>query len=313
MTSTASFAATIRAFVAHLHAIQGLASTTQQTYANNVRQFAAWMDDHEQRDLATASVEDIEAWVAACTRRGLAPRTRTLAVASLRSFYAWLPDRGDNPALRVRTPRIPPSDVTPYTSEEIDVMLTAARARSGLAARVEEAAISTLRFTGLRVQELVDLRLEAVDLTARRLEVIGKGGHQRVLPIAHDLRALLDGYLRWTRPACSASRWLFASPRSRPDGPWAGRIAPSAIRRAVREVGEAAGVGGRHHPHRWRHTFATELLRAGVDVHSAQRLLGHVKAGTTANYLHLVDDELCVAVDEVYDLTEVEVALRASS
>jgi len=64
----------------------------------------------------------------------------------------------------------------------------------------------------------------------------------------------------------------------------------------VRRDGEAAQPAGPHHPHRWRHSFATEVLTAGVDVHTTQRLLGHVKAGTTAGYLHLLDDDLCAAV-----------------
>jgi site-specific recombinase XerD len=258
-------------------------------------------------------VEDIEGWAAAQTRRGLAPRTRRLAIAALRSFYAWLPGRDDNPAATVRPPRIPPSDVTPYTPDEVTAMLASARATTGLAARVDEAVLLTLRFTGLCVRELVDLELRSVDLDDRRLDIVGKGGHQRLVPIALDLREHLRDYLRWTRPACPTSEHLFASPRSRPHGSWWGRISPAGIRRAVRSIGQSAGVPGRHHPHRWRHTFATELLRAGVDVHSAQRLLGHVKAGTTATYLHLVDDELCEAVDQVYDLSDVEGALSRSS
>ena len=65
----------------------------------------------------------------------------------------------------------------------------------------------------------------------------------------------------------------------------------------MREAGEVAGVSGRHFPHRWRHTYATSLLRRGVDVFKAKRLLGHSKLATTERYLHLVDDDLADAVD----------------
>jgi site-specific recombinase XerD len=268
---TAPASASIEPFVAHLAGARGLAATTQQTYGYFVGQFAEWMAQRGERRISTATVDDIEAWVAAATRRGLAPRTRKLAIASLRSFYAWLPGRDDNPAERVRPPRIPPSDITPYTPEEVSAMLAMARAAPGLAARVEEAAVCTLRFTGLRVQELVSLELGAVDLEARRLDIVGKGGHQRLVPIAHDLRDHLHDYLRWTRPVCPLSPWLFASPRSRPDGPWWGRISPAAVRRVVRTLGAAADVPGRHHPHRWRHTFATELHMRGVASDASRR------------------------------------------
>jgi integrase/recombinase XerD len=131
--------------------------------------------------------------------------------------------------------------------------------------------------------------------------VTGKGARPRTMPLAVDLQRHLRGYLATVRPSCPASPWLFSWPRSRPDGPWCGRISPAVVRAIVRRAGEDAGVPGHHRPHRWRHTFATELLRAGVDVHSAQRLMGHVRAGTTTAYLHLVDEELCEAVDRVYD------------
>lgn len=89
----------------------------------------------------------------------------------------------------------------------------------------------------------------------------------------------------------TGSPWLFANPRSRVGGPWEGRLSPGVVRGIVVRAGDAAQILGRHHPHRWRHSFATEVLTAAVDVHTTQRLLGHVKAGTTAGYLHLLDDE----------------------
>lgn len=309
----------ITAYTRHLHAVQGAAPRTVASYAFAVCQFDTWLAEHRGCGVATAKSNDIEAWVVAGASRGLAPRTRRLAIAALRSFYAWLPDRDDNPAERVRTPRIPPVDVLPYLPDEAERILATAAARSGLAARVDEAALTAIRYTGLRVSELVDLRQSSLDLDARRLDVVGKGGRQRLIPLAAALRDHLADYVANIRPYCPPSAWLFASPRSDPAGAWWGRMSSSSVRRVVRRCGEEAGVGGRHHPHRWRHTFATELLRAGVDVHAAQRLLGHVKAGTTANYLHLVDDELCDAVDRVFDrsnpvssaVTALELALHA--
>ncbi len=292
----------VNAYGAHLRGVQGLAATSVTTYTGVVQQFSRWLLDERHRSPAAASVADIEAWVGAQMRSGRAPATRRLGIAALRSFYDWLPDRDDNPAARVRTPRVPPSDISPYDPADVDRILQVANARGTLTGRVEAAVLSTLRYTGLRVTELTSIETANVDLAERRLQVVGKGSRPRVLPLAVDLRQHLADYLEQTRPRCPPSRRLFASPRSQPGGRWAGRISPAAIRRAVRDLGEEAGVAGPHHPHRWRHTFATELLRAGVDVHSAQRLLGHVKVGTTAGYLHLVDAELRDAVDRVYDV-----------
>lgn len=298
----------VAAFAAHLHAIQGASPRTVEAYTGTVRRFARWLDEHDDATLTTATSHHVERWIINGAARGLAARTRTLAIHGLRSFYTWLPGRLDDPAARVRTPRLPPSDVTPYQPEESARVLATVAAARGLSARVEQAMLATFRYTGLRLVELVDLSLRDVDLDQRRLTVVGKGGRQRAIPLAHALRRELERYVTTVRPECPPSSWLFSSPRSRADGPWWGRICPSAVRRAVREHGEAADVAGRHHPHRWRHTFATDVLRAGVDVHTAQRLLGHVKAGTTAGYLHLVDDELCAAVDGVYRLPQAPAA-----
>lgn len=298
----------VAAYLANLRGVQGMADSTMRVYGGAVRQFGRWLEQHDRAGLAAAERADIEAWMGAQARRGLAPNTRRLGVAALRSFYAWLPGRDDNPAMQVRKPRLPPSDVTPYTPEEAAAILAAADGRRDLHGRLDAAVLATLRYTGLRVTELVDAPTAMLDLDARRLELAGKGGQPRVVPLAADLAVRFEAYLQRTRPSCPDSPWLFSSPRSRPGGRWDGRIAPAVVRVLVRRYGELAGVPGRHHPHRWRHTFATELLRAGVDVHSAQRLLGHVKIGTTAGYLHLVDDELCAAVDDVYDVAGVEVA-----
>lgn len=301
----------IASFAAHARAVQGLAPSSVASYTGYVRQFARWLECTGRPVLVVASTADVEAWVVLLATRGLAPRTRALAIHSLRSFYAWLPFRGDDPAAAVPTPRLPPADVTPYRAEEVRDILRGLDGHRDVAGRSAAAIVTTLRFTGLRARELVDAEMRHLDLDAQRLDVVGKGGRQRVVPLAAALTRHLAGYVQEVRPHLPASRWLFVSPTGRRDSPWWGRCPPAFVRRAVREAGDDAAIDGRHHPHRWRHTFATELLRAGVDVHSAQRLLGHVKVGTTAGYLHLVDDELCAAVDQVYraDTEDAEVGL----
>lgn len=293
----------IARFAAHLQGVRGLAPTTVATYTDAVDRFGRWLATRDRGPLATADRADVVAWVAAQAELGLAPATRALNLHGLRSFYDWLPDRADDPTDRVPTPRIPPRDITPYRAIEADRILAVASSDASPCGRLAHAVLATLRYTGLRCAELCSLQIGDLDLDAdaRRIAVVGKGGVPRVVPVAWPLRSILAAYLSESRPLETGSPWLFANPRSRVSGPWEGRLSPAAVRGIVVRAGEEARIPGRHHPHRWRHSFATEVLTAGVDVHTTQRLLGHVKAGTTSGYLHLLDDELCAAVGRVFD------------
>ncbi len=290
-------------FSAHLHGVQGFAPTTAATYTDAVERFGRWLATRDRGPVTDAHHRDVIAWMTEQAEVGLAPATRALNLYGLRSFYRWLPDRADDPTDRVPSPRIPPRDITPYRAEECDQILDVAATDPSRGGRLAHAVLATLRYTGLRCAEVCSLQTGDLDLHAdsRRIEVVGKGGMPRVVPVAWPLRSILAAYLTESRPMEVGSPWLFANPRSRVGGPWEGRLSPGAVRGIVVRAGEAARIAGRHHPHRWRHSFATESLTAGVDVHTTQRLLGHVKAGTTAGYLHLLDDDLCAAVGLVFD------------
>jgi len=133
--------------------------------------------------------------------------------------------------------------------------------------------------------ELVGLRIAELDLDRGRTRVLGKGRGWRVVPLPHVLVDILTSYLDEIRPALPDSPRVFANPRSTVLSRHAGALDPQIVQLICKPAGHRAGVTRPHHPRRWRHAFATELLIAGVDVHATQRPLGHVKAGTTAGYL----------------------------
>jgi site-specific recombinase XerD len=102
------------------------------------------------------------------------------------------------------------------------------------------------------------------------------------------------------RPELSASAFFFASPSSHRGDRYEGRLGPPSVANLVRRAGSEAGVTGRHFPPRWRHSYATSLLRRGVDIHVVQRLMGHSNITTTTRYLHLSDADLSEAVDKAF-------------
>jgi site-specific recombinase XerD len=111
---------------------------------------------------------------------------------------------------------------------------------------------------------------------------------------------VLDDYLASLRPALAKSAFCFVNPSAHRDERCEGRYGPICVTRLVSRAGTGAGVGGRHYPHRWRHSYATSLLRRGVDIHVVQRLLGHSNIATTTRYLHLSDADLSDAVERAF-------------
>jgi site-specific recombinase XerD len=111
---------------------------------------------------------------------------------------------------------------------------------------------------------------------------------------------VLTAYLDELRPLLTPSPYLFVNPDGLPDCSVTGRYGARAVHRLVDHAGRGAGLPGRHFPHRWRHTYATSLVRRGVDIHVIQRLMGHSNITTTTRYLHLSDADLLAAVDKAF-------------
>ena len=187
-----------------------------------------------------------------------------------------------------------------YTDAEADLMLAWVGDQPGKRGRVGYAVLATLRWTGLRRNEISMLRLDDVDLDARRISLVGKGDKARIVPIAPPLVPILDDYLTSLRPALAKSAFFFVNPSAHHGERYEGRYGPMTVAKLVQRAGTGAGVTGRHFPHRWRHSYATSLLRRGVDIHVVQRLLGHSNIATTTRYLHLSDADLTDAVERAF-------------
>ena len=237
---------------------------------------------------------------------GCSGATRRVALHALRSFYRWQrPDTSTlNPAAATRRPRSRPPQTTAYTETEADTLLAAATtggadgsSRVGLRAGLEPAVLATLRWAGLRANELCTLPVAGLDLDAQLLTVIGKGTRQRTVPIPDVLTAHLDHYLHVVRPTLPDSARLFTNPLGQQDGqPLTGRALLDLCRRA----GATTGIAGPHTALRWRHTYASASLARGVDMYAVSRLLGHARVETTQRYLHLDTGQLTDAIRRAY-------------
>jgi len=276
------------------------------TYAFHL---AAFRDNLADRypDLTLPNVQPVhvKAYLLALSARGIAPATRSSALFALRSLYEYLRSEdlvAVNPTLGLKVPGARKLRTEIYTDAEAeaDQMLAWVGDQPGKRGRVGYAVLATLRWTGLRRNEIAMLRLDDVDLDARRISLVGKGDKARIVPIAPPLVPILDDYLTTLRPAHPKSAFFFVNPSSQRGGTNTGRYGPMSVSVLVKAAGTGAGVSGRHFPHRWRHSYATALLRRGADIHVVQRLFGHSNIATTTRYLHLSDADLTDAVDKAF-------------
>mgnify|MGYP001594132416 FL=1 len=181
------------------------------------------------------------------------------------------------------------------TGEEMDRLLAAPDAKT-LEGRRDGAMLELLYATGMRVSELVQLRLGQIRLDAGFCLVHGKGDKTRLVPLGDLARARVGAYLEEVRPAFRRGRLsdhLFLTRRGGP-------MTRQAFWQRLRKWSKVAGIQRAISPHMLRHSFATHLLRRGADLRSIQEMLGHVSLSTTQKYTHLATDQLLAVYDKTH-------------
>ena len=290
-------------YLTHLSAVAGLAPTTCANHGVYLRHFLSWWAAARPGvDPVDAVPADLAAFLIHEADRGISAATRGAQAAMLRRFYAWLVLTGRcaaTPAAALGAPRTPPRHPEVYRPEEVAAILAHTGQLADLRGRQRHAIVTFLRYTGVRSRELRTLPLDRLDLTAGRAEVVGKGSRPRAVLLPDPLVVVLKVHLTEVRPQLPASDLVFVNPRGYGHHQ-AHRFEQAALGREVELAGLGAGVPGRHYPHKWRHTYATELVRAGVDIHVVQRLLGHRSIRSTVGYTHLVLDDLRDTVAAVW-------------
>ncbi len=310
-----SFESAVRDFVRALRQERNLSPETQRAYASDLRQFAAFLGDGALPE--QVSIEQVRAFLAA-RHASHHPASLARALAALRSFFRHQRELGRSevdPTLGVRAPRRPRTLPKPLAVDDCHALMesdrqlapaTPQRAERERERRLRDRALVELLYgAGLRVGELVALNETDVDLKTRDVRVLGKGRKERVVPLPGAAREALEDYLGHAPRTAETEKPLFRSLSARGDG----RLTERSVRRIVRQRARSAGVAGRVHPHRLRHSYATHLLDMGADLREIQELLGHASLSTTQRYTAVSAQRLF----EVYDRAHPRAQLPAGS
>jgi integrase/recombinase XerD len=284
--------ATITSFVTHVRVEKGLSANTVSAYRRDLVKFEAFARKR-QLTLEAVSRDDLVDFLAGLYREKLESRTVARQLVTLRNFfrYAQVQDLiTTDPSANLESPKLRRSLPGYLRLEEVERLLAQPDANTTLGLR-DRAMLEVLYSTGLRVSELVGLRVGDVDSKSGCVRCIGKGDKERIVPVGRKALATVEKYLQAGRPEMLRqakalnSTALFVNNR----GVALSRV---GVWKILSAYGRRAGLRVALTPHMLRHSFATHLLEHGADLRSVQLMLGHADISTTQIYTHVVEERL---------------------
>ena len=277
-------------FLNYLVVEKGLARNSLESYSRDLAKYLEYCDQRGIRELADIKPLDVAEFLALLKGSGLSPRSRARALSALRTFHRFLHAEGyatGNPATMIEAPKAVSKLPQILTSREVEALLASPVGEDPLCVR-DRAMLQLLYATGLRVSELVALKVRDLNLAAGYLMTVGKGSKERLVPMGGSACAAVVRYL-------DEARATLARKGARPEL-FLSRLGEGMTRQSfwniLKKWAVAAGIAKSISPHTLRHSFATHLLENGADLRSVQIMLGHADLSTTQIYTHVTRERL---------------------
>lgn len=278
----------IRGFKSHLLLERSLANNTIEAYLSDINKLLDFFELH-QFDLAPQEVKTnhLENFILWINGMGLGARSQARLLSALKTFYKYLLIEDivrEDPTELLEGPRLSRKIPEVLTYEEIQAMLGAIDLSYAHGVR-NKAMLETLYACGLRVSELINLRLSNLYLDIGFVKVIGKGNKERIIPIGEEAIKHIGFYLNGIRRSMmnihpDHINFLFLNRRGK-------KLSRVMIFMIIKELAQLAGIEKTVSPHTFRHSFATHLIEGGADLKAVQDMLGHESILTTEIYTHL--------------------------
>ncbi len=275
-------------FEDYLRFERGLTATTATAYTTDLAQLVAFLGERGVERPDTVTAQDLREYIYHLKGSGRAPSSIRRKLSALKSYFGFLQAEAlidSDPSELLEGPKTGRRLPTALSQAEVELLLAAPQGQRPLAVR-DRAILELMYATGLRISELVKLRVRDLDLEEGLVRVEGKGSKERIVPVGRAALTALRAYRDSARPELGAggnrlgAGVLFLGRRGRPltrKGAW------DIVRRQV----AAAGIRKHVTPHTLRHSFATHLLEGGADIAAVQEMLGHADISTTQIYTHL--------------------------
>jgi len=276
-------------FIDRIWLEEGLSRNTLDSYRQDLSQFAGWLEKSGASDLLQVGQEDIQRYLAFKFPTSK-PRTVSRLIASLRRLYRFALRENKisvDPTLQIESPKLPRSLPKSLSEEDVESLLNAPNLNESIGLR-DRAMLEILYASGLRVSELVGLKVTEVSLTEGVVRVTGKGSKTRLVPMGEVAVDWISRYLNEGRPLILEKRLsdsMFVTQRG-------SAMTRQAFWYLIKRYALLAGIHKPMSPHVLRHAFATHLLNHGADLRVVQMLLGHSDISTTQIYTHVARERL---------------------
>lgn len=279
----------IAAFLNYLRVEKGLSHNTIVAYGRDLRKFKSFVEGRGG-DLAKVTRDDLVDFLKSLYVAKLDSRSVARHLVSIRMFLRFSVMEGfikEDPSIYVEAPKFRMRLPAHLNVEEVNRLLAQPNLKSPIGVR-DRAMIELLYSSGLRVSELVNLRLSDLQMESACLRCIGKGNKERLVPMGRTAVVAIKAYLNGPRQEIcggKSSPYLFLNR-------FGGRIGRIGFWKKLAEYGRQANLRLRLKPHMLRHSFATHLLERGADLRSVQLMLGHADISTTQIYTHVAKERL---------------------
>ncbi|WP_411163487.1 site-specific tyrosine recombinase XerD [Lacticaseibacillus paracasei] len=275
-------------FIHYLNVERGLAKATQTSYQQDLITFSAWLAARKRRTFPE-EFGTIQSFLKE-QNATKAPASVSRMISALRKFYRFLLREGAisaDPMTKIDTPKRAQHLPATLLSQEVDALMAKPDTDKPLGLR-DRAIFELMYATGLRVSEVVDLRLDQLHLAMNLLQVTGKGDKERLVPISPQATQWVDRYLQEARPKLLKR----VQPKNVFVNFHGGPMTRQGIWKNLKAYIASIGIEKDVTPHTLRHSFATRLLENGADLRVVQELLGHSDISTTQIYTHLSNQHL---------------------
>ena len=275
----------LRSFFNYLILEKGLSSNSIKAYKIDIKKFVLWLSRSKKPSFKNICESDINEYIAYMFKNKLSSSSVNRNISSIKAFYLFLIKRKIimiSPAAEIITPKQERYLPTSMSELEVEKLLNSPKSSIRIEIR-DKAMIEMLYATGMRISELVNLKLNNVDTNRCVVKVLGKGSKERLIPFGENALEALNLYLN-IRPR-SNSKEVFLSNRKR-------RLSRVTFWQRIKTYLKRENLKLSISPHTLRHAFATHLLNRGADLRSVQLLLGHSDLSTTQIYTHIAKQRL---------------------
>lgn len=278
----------VNEFINYLEYERNYSNNTILAYENNINKFVLYLNDNSINDINNVDYSVMRNYLNYLYKLNYTSKSICRHISSLRSFFKYLMSENkikNNPTTLISNPKVLKKLPKYINYEDIEKILNTPDLKTDIGIR-DALILELLYVTGIRVGELVNIKLKDININEKNIKILGKGNKERIIMFGSRALDLLNKYMKIRNNFIKYDNdYLILSKTGR-------QINTREIRYIIDRISKQAGIDMNISPHTFRHTFATHMLNEGADLRSVQELLGHENLSTTTIYTHLSNEKL---------------------